>query len=175
MTDKIRIIGAGLAAIAGILLVSGVAWAQAEKKPIHWWNTGYQLLEEAERFWVDEDGIEHGRNEMYRNPRRGGLSGVEVGFTNWNWDRGVGYFEWGYFAYTGKVLGGEQTTGIGRYTVECHRIDGVSTCTSDDLVHLDGGGLVKTSAAWKAGEDVIYWGVYLDPPGGAKRNGPRSK
>jgi len=172
MKNIIRIIGASLASMAGLLLVSGVAWAQAEEKPIRWWNTGYVLLEEAERFWVDEDGVEHGRNEMYRNPRRGGLSGVEVGFTNWNQDRGVSYFEWGYFAYTGKVLGGEQTTGIGRYTVECHAGEG---CTSEDLVHLDGGGLVKTSAAWKAGEDVIYRGVYLNPPGGAKRNGPRSK
>ena len=175
MKNIVRIIGVGLASTAGILLVSGVAWAQAEETPITWRNTGYQLLEEAERFWVDEDGIEHGRNEMGRNPRRGGMFGVEVGFASWDWNRGVDYFERGYFAYTGKVLGGEVTTGVGHYTLECHMIEGVWTCTSDDLVHLDDGRLVKTSADWEAGESISYSGIVLDPPGGGKRYGPRSK
>ena len=85
------------------------------------------------------------------------------------------YFERGYFAYTGKVLGGEPTTGVGHYTIECHMIEGVWSCTAEDLVHLDGGGLVKTSGAWKGGEAIIYSGFLLDTPGGAKRNGPRSK
>jgi hypothetical protein len=176
MRNTVRIIGVGLASMAGILLVSGVAWAQAEETSITWRNSGYQLLEEAERFWVDEDGIEHGRDEMYRNPRRRDMFGNETGWTNWDQDRATGdYFEHGYFAFTGRVLGGEPTRGAGRYTIECHRIEGVSTCTGDDLVHLDGGGLVKTSAAWEGGEAVIWSGVFLDPPGGAKRNGPRSK
>jgi len=175
MRNIVRIIGVSLVLMAGILLVSGVAWAQAEEKPIEWWNTGYQLLEEAERFWVDEDGIEHGRNEMGRNPRRGGMRGVEVGFASWDWDPGVGYFERGYFAYTGKVLGGEPTTGVGHYTLECNMIEAVWTCTSDDLVHLDDGRLVKTSAAWVSGGTIIYSGIVLDPPGGEKRNGPRRR
>jgi hypothetical protein len=176
MKSKIRIIGVSLASMAGLLLVSGVAWAQAGQEEISWWNTGYTMLEPAERFWVDEDGIEHGRDELGRNRRRGGLRGVEEGPVSWDWDRATGdYFERGYFTYTGSVLGGEPTSGVGHYTIECHRIEDVQTCTGHDLVQLDGGGLVQTSAAWEGGEDVIWTGIVLDPPGGAKRQGPRPR
>ncbi len=114
---------------------------------------------------------------MYRSPRRGDLVGNEVGWVSWDWDRTTGdYFERGYFAYTGKVLGGDLTRGGGRFTIEGPRIEGEWTSTGDDVMHLDGGGLVKTSAAWEDGEPVIWWsGTLLETPGGGSRNGPRSK
>jgi len=171
MRNIVRIIGATLASMAGILLVSGVAWAQAQKTPITWWNTGYQLLEEAERFWVDEDGIEHGRDEMYRNPRNGDLIGSEVGWLSWDLDRATGdYFERGHFSYTGRLFR-LPTSGFGHYTIECHTIEGVQSCTSDDLVRLDGSGLVKTT--WEGGQTDIYSGFLLDSPRRGRRGSRR--
>jgi len=171
MRNKILTIGTALVPMVGTLLVSAVAWGQAEETLITWRNIGYQILEEAERQWVDEDGIEHGRDEMYRNPRRGDLIGDEVGWVSWDWDPGTGdYFERGHFAYTGSVLGSELTGGIGHYTIECHRIAEVRTCTGDDLIHLDGGDLVKTSAAWEGNINPLWSGILLEPSrGGAKK------
>jgi len=65
--------------------------------------------------------------------------------------------------------------GYGRYTIEANRIEGVWHFTSDDIMHLEGGGTVKASGAWKRGDPIIYKGILLDPPGGENRNGPRSK
>jgi hypothetical protein len=176
MRNTVRIIGASLASMAGMLLVSGVASAQAEETPITWRNIGYQTLEEAERFWVEEEnGIEHGRNEMYINPRRGDMVGDEIGWTNWDHDRATGdYFEHGYFAFTGTVRG-KPGDGVGRYTVECHRVDGVRTCTGDDLMHLNRGGLAKTSTTYETptSEPIFWSGTLLEPAG--RRAGPRKR
>ncbi len=170
MRNTIRSVGMSLASMAGILLVSGVAWAQAEKTPIAWRNIGYQMLEEAERFWVDEDGIEHGRNEMYTIPRRLGMRGDEMGWVNWDGHPASGdYFERGHFAYTGRVLQ-ERGDGVGHYTTECHRIDGVRTCTGEDLMHIYGGGLVKTSTTF---ESRFWSGTLLEPAG--RRAGPKKR
>jgi hypothetical protein len=170
MRNKIRIVGVSLASMAGLMLFSGVASAQAEETPISWRNIGYEILEEAERFWVDEDGIEHGRNEMYSNPRRGDMVGDEIGWTSWDQDRATGdYFEHGYFAFTGSVLG-EPGDGVGRYTFECHRIDGVATCTGDDHMHLHRGGLAKTSTTNK----TPFWsGTLLESAG--RMAGPKKR
>jgi len=175
MKDKIRIIGVGLAAMAGILLVSGVAWAQEEETPIEgrWLSCG--VLAEPEKFWVDEDGIEHGRDGLYSCRHQGSLKGLEKGWASWDINRGVWVSEHGYYTFTGRVLGGDYTTGVARYTLECSRIEGVMTCIEDHVMHLDGGGLVKFSGTWNPGGPRRYTGTLLETPGGAKLNGPRSK
>jgi hypothetical protein len=174
MKNIVRILGASLASMAGILLVSGVAWAQATETPIHgqWLSCG--SLAEPERLWVDEDGIEHGRDSRYSCRHRGSLRGFETGWASWERDPGVWVSERGYYSYTGSVLG-EPAWGVARYTLECSRIEGVMTCIEDHVLHLDGGGLVKFSGTWNPGGDRWYTGTLLDTPGGEKRNGPRSK
>jgi hypothetical protein len=175
MRNIVRIVGVSLVLMAGGLLVSGVAWAQAEETPI----TVRYICEdvgEPDRFWVDEDGIEHGRDQLERCTLRRDMVGTILGLSSWDLDRDRDYYlSRGYYAFTGSVLGGEPTTGVGHYTLEGNRIDGVWHYTSDDLMHLDGGGLVKLSGAWRGGARIIYSGVFLDPPGGAKRQGPRPR
>jgi hypothetical protein len=175
MRNIVRIIGVGLAAMTGILLVSGVAWAQAEETPIagRWSSCGE--LEEPEKFWVDEDGIEHRRNALYSCRHSGSLKGLEKGWASRERDPGVWVSERGYYTFTGTVLDGDSTTGVARYTLECNRIEGVMTCIEDHVIHLDGGSLAKFSGTWKPGGARRYTGILLDPPGGEKRNGPRTK
>jgi hypothetical protein len=175
MKNVVRIIGVGLASMAGILLISGVAWAQATETPIQgrWFSCG--SLAEPEREWVDEDGIEHGRDGLYSCRHQGSLMGLEKGWASWDINRGVWVSEHGYYTFTGRVLGGDFTTGVARYTLECSTIEGVGTCIEDHVIHLDGGSLAKFSGTWNPGGARTYTGTLLDPPGGAKRNGPRSK
>ncbi len=175
MRNIFRIIGVSLASMAGILLVSGVAWAQAEERSVNWVIGDFTVLAEPEREWVDEEGIRHIRDVMYRLERRRQISGVEIGWYSRDIDLAGGHrFLRAYFSFTGLVLG-EPATGVGRVTEECDMIEDVWNCTSDAVMHLHSGELVKTSATWKGGERIIYSGIVLDPPGGAKRQGPRPR
>jgi hypothetical protein len=132
-------------------------------------------LAEPEREWVDGDGIEHNRDGLYSCRHRGALVGLEKGWASQDIDPGVWVSERGYYIFTGRVLGGELTTGVARYTLECNRIEGVMTCIEDHVMHLDGGSLAKFSGTWRPGSARRYTGTLLDPPGGEKRNGPRSR
>ena len=168
MRNIIRIIGVSLASMAGILLVSGTAWAQATETPItaRFINASCEQLEEPERDLVDEDGVRHYRNELVSCAWRGDLNGRELDCENANIDLVNGYIEqWGYGTFTGRVLNGPQTWGLVRYTAEAHRIEGVWHNTSDTIMHLEDGSLITMSAEWKSGEQIIYSGVLLDPPG----------
>jgi hypothetical protein len=175
MRNIVRIIGVSLVLMAGSLMVAGVAWAQAEETPI----TIRFICEdvgEPERFWVDEDGIEHGRDHLEDCTLRRDMVGTTLGLSSWDLDPDAGYYlSRGYYAFTGRILGGEMTTGVGRYTLEGNRINGVWYYTSDDIIHLAGGGLVKLSGDWRGGRLLVVSGVLLDPPGGAKRQGPRPR
>ena len=176
MRNKFRIIGVSLAAMAGLLLVSGVAWAQAEETPITVRINDREFTDEPEtRRWVDEDGIEHVRDQLVYASFRRDMVGTITGWRSWDLDPAAGHwFEHGYYAFSGRVLD-ELTTGVGRFTWEGNRIEGVWTYTGDFLMHLDGGGLVKMSATVQQGQRIILRGILLDPPGGANLNGPRSK
>jgi len=163
--------------MAGLLLVSGVAWAQATKTPLTVRFLGAQQLEEPVREWVDEDGIEHARDEYYRLRRGGDMNGVEFGFASWDGDLATDhYFERGYYSFTGRILGlGGVTSGVGRYTLECNRIEGVQFCTAEDVMQLEGGGLVKLSTTSEDGPLNPWTGFLLETPGGEKRNGPHRR
>jgi hypothetical protein len=176
MKNIVRIIGVGMAAMAGILLISGVAWAQAEKTSIEVRIVNCRLLGDPDREWVDDDGIRHIRDQMFRCGRRRDMVGTDTGWASGDFDGAGGYtFERGYYSFTGSILGGELTSGVGRYTEECNRTDGVRSCTSNDVLHLDGGGMVKFELTWEGDDPTFYPGTFLETPGGAKRNGPRSK
>jgi hypothetical protein len=177
MRNIVRIIGVGLAAMAGGLLVSGVAWAQAEETPITVRNLGCESIENPERRdWVDEDGIEHVRDNLFHCWTGRDMVGEIIGWGNWDEDPAAGYhFQHGYYAFTGSILG-EPATGVGRYTHERHRIEGVWISTQEDVMHLVGGGLVKLSGTWETGaRRIIFQGTVLDTPGGERRNGPRTR
>jgi hypothetical protein len=177
MKSKIRIIGVSLASMAGILLVSGVAWAQAEETPITVRIGSCEDLEEPERReWVDEDGIVHVRDNMFRCWTRRDMVGTITGWASWDTDPAAGHhFAHGYLAFAGSVLGGELTGAVGRFTVEANRIEGVWTYNQEDVMHLDGGGLVLLSGTWRSGQRRILHGIVLDTPGGEKRQGPRPR
>ena len=65
MRNKFRIIGVSLAAMAGLLLVSGVAWANPNKEPVSGWEVVHRVTEDG-KFWIDDDGVRHTRNEWAR-------------------------------------------------------------------------------------------------------------
>ncbi|MBW2541493.1 MAG: hypothetical protein JRF15_05315 [Deltaproteobacteria bacterium] len=176
MKKRTLAIAVGLASMDGLLLVSGVAWAQAEETPITVRITNREFTDEPEtRRWVDEDGIEHVRDQLVYAFFRNDMVGTIRGWRSWDLDPAAGHwFEHGYYAFTGRILG-ELTTGVGRFTWEGNRIEGVWTYTGDFLMHLDDGGLVEMSATVQQDQPIILQGILLDPPGGAKRNGPRSK
>jgi hypothetical protein len=176
MKNIFRIIGVSLASMAGVLLVGGVAWAQAEETPIKVRVVDCRRQGDPDREWVDEDGIEHARDEYYLGRRSGDMTGLEVGFDSWDGDPASDhYFERGYYSWRGRIRGGELTTGVGRYTFECNRIEGVRFCTAEDVMQLEGGGLVKLSATSEDGPLNPYSGFVLETPGGEKRNGPRPR
>jgi hypothetical protein len=177
MRNIVRIIGVSLVSMAGILLVSGVAWAQAEETPITVRVMGCEVLEQEpdRREWVDEDGIRHVRDHMFRCSVRRDMVGTITGWNNKDEVPGAcDHFQHGYYSFVGTLLG-EPATAVGRVTHERNMIEGVCTLTQEDVMHLDGGGLVLLSGTWEWGERVIFRGVLIDPPGGAKRQGPRPR
>jgi hypothetical protein len=174
MRNTVRSIGMSLASMAGILLVSGVAWAQAEETPIAVRLIGCHPIEDPERReWVDEDGIVHVRDHLFSCSSGRDMVGEIIAWANWDHDPAAGHHsEHGYYSFAGSILG-EPATGVGRYTKERNRIEGVWTSTQEDVMHLAGGGLVILSGTWESGDRIIiFWGTLLETPGGAKRNGP---
>ena len=74
MRNKIRIIGVSLASMAGILLVSGVAWAQANKTTLSGEVDNFVIMDPGE-IWEDEEGVLHIRNERRRERYTGDITG----------------------------------------------------------------------------------------------------
>jgi hypothetical protein len=176
MRNMFRIIGVSLASMAGLLLVSGVAWAQAEETPVTVRVMGCERLEEPERYWVDEDGIEHARDILISCWAGRDMVGELIAWTSWDFDPAADHlFQHGYYSFTGSILG-EPATGVGRFTKERNCIEGVCINTQGGVMHLAGGGLWIVSGTWESGAPrIIFRGVLLDPPGGAKRQGPRPR
>ena len=175
MKNKIRIIGVSLASMAGLLLVSGVAWAQAEETPITVRLMECERLEEPERYWVDEDGIEHARDILTSCWTGRDMVGELITWHSWDFDRAAGHvFQRGYYSFTGSILG-EPATGVGRFTKEINRIEDVWIETREDVMHLAGGGLVLLSGTWESGDRIVFRGTVLDTPGGESRQGPRPR
>ena len=186
MRNKIRIIGVSLASMAALLLVSGVAWAQALKTEIEGFTENCFYLGEPERYWVDEDGIRHVRGQRWecdwvgdvhgRLPRRG-ASGV----ANWDYDiAGETRFEHGTTSFYGKILLPGLVSATGNYTYECTGPSGMQTCNLECVWHVEDGRLLMATQNWVQGDGdptMPYTGFLLDPPGlgPVKRNRPRTR
>jgi len=54
-------IGASLATMDGILLVSSVAWAQAIETPLSGTAPTFVVMDPGD-LWLDDDGVRHFRN-----------------------------------------------------------------------------------------------------------------
>ncbi len=86
MRNIVRIIGVGLAAMTGILLVSGVAWAQAEETPIAGrWSSCGELEEPESSGWTRTGSntgamrcIAAGTLDLSRASKRVGPAGNEI-------------------------------------------------------------------------------------------------
>jgi hypothetical protein len=127
--------------MAGLLLVSGVAWAQAEETPITVRSIGCERLEEPERYWVDEDGIEHARDILISCSTGRDMVGEIIAWTSWDFDPAADHlFQHGYYSFVGTLLG-EPATGVGRFTHERNRIEGV-------WINTQGMSCISLAAAW---------------------------
>jgi hypothetical protein len=178
MTDKIRIIGVGLAAMAGILLVSGVAWAQASQEPVSGEVGNFVVIEPGE-LWVDEDGVRHRRNRRTSEEYFGDIRGQQFKITRLNINLETGELDaHGSFTFEGFVgfVGEDRVKAKGRFTVLCTGGD-PSFCEEAEIWHLEDGrkiNLLETYILFSA-DPSVYEGTILDPPGGEKRNRPRSR
>ena len=164
MRNKFRIIGVSLAAMAGLLLVSGVAWANPNKEPVSGEVVRFRVTEPGE-FWIDDDGVRHWRNQWIRKLYRDDIDGVFFGVFGANWDPSIGDGDLhGAFYFNGYV-GEDWVSATGRFS-------GVgsgppTTWVVDFVWHLDDGRLIKMTEVQPGNLDPPwdYVGEILDPPG----------
>ena len=165
MRNKFRIIGVSLAAMAGLLLVSGVAWANPNKELVSGQVVSFRVTEPG-KFWIDDDGVRHRRNQLVRARIEGDIDGHFFAVENTNWDPSTGDGDnHGSFVFIGYVGEGlDLVTATGRHAGVA---SGLPTTWEVDLVwHLDDGRLIKTTeVAPPEGLPWDYVGEILDPPG----------
>ena len=177
MKKRTLTIAVGLTLMAGLLLITGTASAQAIKTPIEGNWLAPARLWPPEREWVDEDGILHVRNQKFRSRHGGGdIEGREIGWESRDVDLAAGLMSGhGYNYFIGTVLG-DPAEAVGRYSWECTRIEGAWICTSTHTWHVNDGSLIKFSGTVEAGVyPQPYSGIHVDTPGGESRQGPRRR
>jgi hypothetical protein len=180
MRNTVRIIGASLVSMAGLLLVPAIASAQALKTPIEGRWSFCNFLGEPEREWVDEDGLRHIRGQRGFCSHAGNVRGREdfvIGSDRES--NGNVIFARGKNSFSGRILG-EFVRATGHFTEECTRPEGGGfTCIVEVVWHLEDGRLLKFTVIELVTDPfpVLYTGYLLDPPGvgGANRNGPRRR
>ena len=163
MRNKFRIIGVGLAAMAAILLVSGVAWANPNKEPVSGELVSFRVTEPGE-IWVDDDGIRHTRNQWARVRYEGDIEGRMVAILSGNKDNSTGDGDMhGSFIFNGYV-GEDWVSATGRFSGV--RGEGPISWVVDFVWHVDDGRLMKTTEVKPpGGPPWDYVGEILDPPG----------
>lgn len=164
MTDKIRIIGVGFVAMAGFLLVSGVAWAQATETPVSGEVVNFVVTDPGES-WTDDDGVLHFRNRRTRERYLGDITGQQFKIVRLNVNPETRELDsHGSFTFVGFV-GPDRVEAEGRFMVLC--TGDPSFCEENEIWHLEDGrkiSLLETYFLDIPGPDV-YEGVLLDPPG----------
>jgi hypothetical protein len=174
MRNIVRIIGVGLASMTGILLVSGVTWAQALKTPIEGSHSNCVSSGEPEREWVDEDGILHVRGQRGTADWFGDVRGRALIGRGESWvadfDRdfaGETYFSHGTSSFYGQILFGRAVSATGHYTMDCTGPLSMQTCIGWHIWHVEDGRLLMATHNWVQGDPspMTYTGFLLDPPG----------
>jgi hypothetical protein len=167
MRNKVRIIGVSLALLAGLLLVSGVAWAQASKETVSGFTDNNVITDRGE-IWDDEDGIRHIRNRRTRTRFQGDIVGQVFRILDLNLQKlpiPTGELDGhGSFSFAGFVLG-DQITATGRFSILCGGEP--SICEEHSIWHLDDGRKINLTEWWLFFDAAIseYEGTLLDPPG----------
>jgi hypothetical protein len=162
MRNKFRIIGVSLAAMAGLLLVSGVAWANPNKEPVAGWEVVHRVIEDG-KFWIDDDGIRHTRDQWVRSRWAGDIQGMSIGVLRSNYDPSTGDGDLtASLAFTGFVRE-EWVSATGRAAGV--RSGSTSTWEVDWVWHLDDGRLIKMTEVASGAPPWAYVGEILDPPG----------
>ena len=170
MSNSIRIIGARLTLLAGLLLVSGVAWAQANQTPVSG-TVGNFVITDPGKEWVDEEGVYHWRNGRERERYYGDIRGRQLKITSGNGDEfidpvtGEFFADWhGSFTFVGYV-GPDRLTAKGRIVAQCTG----RSCEETDIWHLEDGRKIHLTEVWSVGSSpppcCVYEGILLDPPG----------
>jgi len=163
MRSKIRIIGVSLAAMAGLLLASGVAWANPNKTPISGQVVALRVIEFGD-IWTDEDGVRHIRNNFERLQYVGDIDGRQFKVFSGNWDpaSGEGDFH-GSLTFFGFV-GEDEVRARGRFAAVCSGLP--MFCEFDEIWHLKDGRVIKfTSVTSFPGEiPWDYVGTLLAQP-----------
>jgi hypothetical protein len=177
MRNIFRIIGVSLASMAGMLLVSDVAWAQATETPVSG-EVEIGVRTDPGELWVDEDGVRHRRNARFTFPYLGDISGQQFKISRVNSNPETG--EWdahGSFTFVGFVLG-DRVKAKGRFMSFCTGGD-PNFCEETGIWHLEDGRKISLLETWIrfSGDPSFYEGILLDPPGlgPVKRNRPRSR
>jgi hypothetical protein len=174
MRNTVRIIGASLASMVGILLVSDVAWAQANQTPVSG-TVGNFVITDPGKEWVDEEGVYHWRNGRERERYYGDIRGLQFKITSGNGDQfidpdtGEFFADWhGSFTFVGGVVGAqgtERVTATGRIVAQCTG----RSCEETDIWHLEDGRKIHLTEVWSVGGGprpcCVYEGILRDPPG----------
>ena len=164
MKNEIRIIGASLASMAGFLLVTGVAWANPNKEPVAGWETMHRVIEDGE-FWIDDDGVQHRRDQWVRSRWAGDIQGMSIAVLRSNYDPSTGDGDLtASLAFTGYV-GEDWVSATGRAAGVRSGLPGAWEV--DWVWHLDDGRLIKMTEVAPGGSSPPwdYVGEILDPPG----------
>ena len=169
MRNIVRIIGMSLASIAGILLVSGVAWAQANKTPLSG-GVVNPVFTDPGNIWEDEEGVLHVRNERQRERYTGDIRGRQFKIQNWNIEidpvtgRELELDYHGSFTFVGFV-GEDRVTATGRFMGQCSDCWEPNNCEEIEIWHLDDGRKINLTEVWSCSGGSVYEGILLDPPG----------
>jgi hypothetical protein len=172
--------------MAGILLVSGVAWAQATQEPVSG-EVDNSFIMDPGKIWEDEEGVLHIRNERRRERYTGDTEDdiwgqqFKIESSNIDIDPVTGELEVDYhasFTFVGYV-GPDLVTATGRVMGLCSGDSGEpNNCEEIEIWHLDDGRKINLTEVWSwSGGPSVYEGILLDPPGlgPVKRNRPRSR
>jgi hypothetical protein len=170
MSNKIRRIGASLSVLVGLVLISGVAWGQANQTPVSGEVDNFVEIEPG-KTWEDEEGVLHIRNERWRERYTGDIRGRQFKIQSWNVERDpvTGRFReldyHGSFTFTGFV-GPDRVTAKGRLMGYCSDCWEPNNCEEVEIWHLDDGRKINLTEVWSCPDSYsVYEGILLDPPG----------
>ena len=166
MRDIVRIIGVGLASMAGLLLVSGVAWAQASKEMVSGRVINFRVIDNG-KMWLDDDEVRHFRNRKTRYMMIDDIEGVMLRFAALNINRLTRELDGhGSFTFVGMVGENPDLVGAtGRFATLCTGTP--SLCEEHQIWHLDDGRKINLTERFPldSNDFDVYEGTVLDPPG----------
>jgi len=164
MRNTILTIAVRLASMAGLLLVSGVVWAQATETPVSGEVVNFVVTDRGES-WTDDDGVLHFRNRRERERYLGDIMGQQFKIIRLNVNPETRELDGhGSFTFVGFVRG-DRVEAKGRFMVLC--TGDPSFCEESEIWHLEDGRKISLLETYFLDfpDPDVYEGVLLDPPG----------